>query len=398
VLYYLVFDIETFLRPHFCKISKAVTKEEIMQENTTILAVDDTEVNVDILMGILKKYDVIPALNGRDAIDIALSEDIDLILLDIMMPELDGYEVCNILKQNEKTKSIPIIFITAKTTEGDIKEGFERGAVDYVTKPFNPIELISRVDTHLELRSYQKELEKKVQEETLKNRLKDRVLYQNSKQAAIGELIMHIAHQWKQPLSELGSINLNSISKLMLGDEAPREDILNNCKKSEQIIKFMSDTVQTFQDFYKPDSKNSFFDIDRAITKATNIISATLAYHDISIMINKKNSPKAHGIENEYAQIILNLLTNAKDALIKNKTPNKAITIDIEQNGDRSKVTIRDNGGGIDEKILPDIFVPFSSSSDSGVGLYMSKTIIEKLGGTLEAKNIENGAEFTVVL
>lgn len=369
-----------------------------MEKQATILAVDDTEVNVDILMGILKKYDVIPALSGKEALDILQNEEVDLILLDIIMPGLDGYEVCNIIKSDEKTKDIPIIFITAKTTEGDIKEGFERGAVDYVTKPFNPIELISRVDTHLELRSYQKELENRVFEETLKNRLKDRILYQNSKQAAIGELIMHIAHQWKQPLSELGAININNISKVSASNDPAREVLLQNFSKTEQILKFMSETVQTFQEFYKPAQKESFFDVCSAIDRAVNIISATLAYNNVSLHINKNEMPKAYGNENEYAQVILNLLSNAKEALVKNDVKNRKIIIDISTKGDKSKVIIKDNGGGIAPEIYKNLFTPFVGTEGSGVGLYMSKNILEKNGGFIEAVNGEEGAEFTVIL
>jgi len=314
------------------------------------------------------------------------------------MPELDGYEVCKIIKSDEKTKEIPIIFITAKTTEADIKEGFERGAVDYVTKPFNPIELISRVDTHLELRSYQKELENRVYEETLKNRIKDRILYQNSKQAAIGELIMHIAHQWKQPLSELGAININNISKVSASNDPSREPLLQNFNKTEQILKFMSETVQTFQEFYKPNSKESFFDVCSAIDRAVNIISATLSYNDISLQINKNEMPKAYGNENEYAQVILNLLGNAKDVLVKNDVKHRKIVIDVSSKGDKSKTVVRDNGGGIAPEVYKNLFTPFLSTEGSGIGLYMSKNILEKNGGRIEVVNGLEGAEFTVLM
>jgi diguanylate cyclase (GGDEF)-like protein len=125
----------------------------------TILVVDDTETNIDILLELLSDYDVVVATNGLSAISIAKEEDINLLLLDIMMPEMDGYEVCARLKKDETTKKIPIIFITAKTDEDSIEKAYEVGGIDYVTKPFKPKELLARVRTQLEMQSLLQNLE-----------------------------------------------------------------------------------------------------------------------------------------------------------------------------------------------------------------------------------------------
>jgi diguanylate cyclase (GGDEF)-like protein len=119
----------------------------------TILIVDDTPTNIDILVGILDDYDLLVAQDGKSALDIADEEKIDLILLDIMMPEMDGYEVCRRLKLNHKTKDIPIVFITAKTDEDSIAKAYSAGGVDYVTKPFMPKELLARVKVQLKIHS-----------------------------------------------------------------------------------------------------------------------------------------------------------------------------------------------------------------------------------------------------
>ncbi|MDO8454018.1 MAG: diguanylate cyclase [Sulfurimonas sp.] len=123
------------------------------EKKRTILVVDDTETNIDILLNLLgDDYDVTVALSGENALEIADTESLDLILLDIMMPKMDGYEVCKILKANEKTKDIPVIFITAKTDEDSIERAYEVGGIDYVTKPFKPRELTARVKTQLNLK------------------------------------------------------------------------------------------------------------------------------------------------------------------------------------------------------------------------------------------------------
>ena len=151
----------------------------------TILIVDDTPKNVQLLGSILSKehYEIVIAENGKEALEIINDFIPDLILLDIMMPEMDGYEVCQILKGNPETEEIPIIFLTAKSSPEDVVKGFKLGAVDYVTKPFAKLELLSRVRTHIELkiaRDLQKENLKIITEKNKKleelNNLKDKFL------------------------------------------------------------------------------------------------------------------------------------------------------------------------------------------------------------------------------
>ena len=127
-------------------------------ENKTILIVDDTVENLDILGELLSKYDVVDAISGEDALAIVNDEKIDLILLDIMMPNMDGYEVCQRLKNSVETKDIPIIFITAKTDEDSIEKAYDVGGIDYVAKPFKPKELLARVKRELQLQELQAEL------------------------------------------------------------------------------------------------------------------------------------------------------------------------------------------------------------------------------------------------
>ena len=131
----------------------------------TILVVDDTKTNVNILLELLgDEYDVLASLDGETAIDIAQEEDIELILLDIMMPKMDGYEVCRRLKEDSKTKDIPVIFITAKTDEDSIEKAYDVGGIDYVSKPFKSKELLARVKTQLQLQKLISELEESKEE------------------------------------------------------------------------------------------------------------------------------------------------------------------------------------------------------------------------------------------
>lgn len=132
-----------------------------MNENIakTILVVDDNESNIDMLLAILKGYDVIPSTSGEDALALIKEESIDLVLLDILMPGMDGYTVCQRLKNQPDIQDIPIIFITAKSDEESIEKAYDLGGADYVTKPFKPKELLARVKVQLKLQNVLKELD-----------------------------------------------------------------------------------------------------------------------------------------------------------------------------------------------------------------------------------------------
>ena len=139
-----------------------------LKEQKKILVVDDTPENIHVLAGILEdQYNVLIAASGEKALKIvSLVPDIDIILLDIMMPAMDGYEVCCKLKSDEKTAGIPVIFVTALAAAENEAKGLELGAADYITKPFNPVLISARVRNHLELKGYRNRLEELVKEKT----------------------------------------------------------------------------------------------------------------------------------------------------------------------------------------------------------------------------------------
>lgn len=367
-----------------------------MQDKQTILIVDDIKENIDVLIQFLNMYDLIPALDGQTAIDIANEEEnIDLILLDIMMPDLDGFEVCKVLKNIPKLKYVPIIFLSAKNKQEDIQKAFEIGGSDYITKPFYSSELLSRVNTHLKLRAYEKNLELKIQKEVQKNLLKEQMICQQSKQAALGELLMHITHQWKQPLSSLSSINILNKAKIEAGISISPKDNLKSIKKSEDIIMFMSETIDTFKNFYIPINNNNKFYISESVTNILSIIEATFYFDNIKIYVISHEIKKTFGNINEFSQVIFSILNNARDIFKIRDIKVAEIHILIET----QKISIKDNAGGIDKDLIKDIFLPsVSTKGGSGIGLYLSKKIIEKNGGTICASNNKDGATFTINL
>lgn len=129
-----------------------------MGQNATILVVDDNSENVDIMVEFLKGYDVLVALDGPGALDILEKERVDIVLLDVTMPDMDGFEVCRKMKASPRLKPIPVIFVTARAATDDIVRGLNLGGVDYITKPFKSAELLARIRTHIELKKAREEI------------------------------------------------------------------------------------------------------------------------------------------------------------------------------------------------------------------------------------------------
>jgi len=209
-------------------------------ENKTILIVDDTVTNLDILIELLKEYDVIDATNGQDALEIVQEEHIDLILLDIMMPNMDGYEVCKRLKEDPTTKNIPIIFITAKTDEDSIEKAYDTGGSDYVTKPFLPKELKARVKKELQIQDMMEKLQELASIDSMTK------LYNRRHFKQLSEHSIDLAKRNKQPVSiimlDIDKFkNINDTYGHQVGDEViiNLANILRyNKRKSDIICRF----------------------------------------------------------------------------------------------------------------------------------------------------------------
>lgn len=365
-----------------------------MDNRHSILVVDDEKESIDILSRLLKEYNLI-LLDERTKIieKLADKNDIDLILLDTMTHNIDIFEICRELQENPKTMHIPIIFLSAKDKPSDIQTAFEAGGVDYITKPFNPDELLSRVKTHLKLRAYEKDLEFKVQEEIQKNRSNEQMIFQQSKQAALGELLMYIAHQWKQPLASLESINNLMKAKFQSDALVSKDEYLKSIKRSEDIIGYIEETIETFKKFYTPSKDNKEFFLADAVIDILTIIEGTFYFDDIKIYILSHEKEPVYGNINEFSQVVFAILNNSREVLKQRNVFNPEIRIEIEN----KKITIADNGGGIQEKSLEDIFLPsLGTKNSSGVSLYLARVLVEKNSGVITASNRDDGAVFTI--
>ena len=237
----------------------------------------------------------------------------------------------------------------------------------------------------------------------VKNAKSQEFIIQQSKLAEIGEIISSIAHQWKEPLIEISTLvqsYVGSDKKTKDEDKKYLDDVMFQ-------IYYMTDTINDFQDFIKPSSKKTNFNIKDAIVKMMNIVEHNMKYNYIDININIKDEKKLiiSGYHNELMQSLLNIVNNSKDSILKRKEFNKKfkgkINIDIFSTAHYAQIDISDNGGGIHNGNINRVFDPYytTKKKGSGIGLYMTKVIIEdKMSGHINVSNKNNGANFKIQL
>ncbi|MFW3342585.1 ATP-binding protein [Aliarcobacter butzleri] len=247
------------------------------------------------------------------------------------------------------------------------------------------------------------ELEEKVIVETSKQKEQEQLLIQQTRLAAMGEMIGNIAHQWRQPLNALGLILQNLKFSYEIG-ELDEKMIDKSVKKATLLTENMSKTIDDFRNFFRPNKAKENFKINEGITKAVELIESTFEHNNIKLEKDFVSSEiEFFGFANEFSQVILNLLTNAKDAVLENKIENPLIIIQTKIDDEYIYISIKDNGLGIKEEIINKIFEPYFTTKDegkgTGIGLYMSKIIIENnMNGKIEVKNEQNGANVIIKL
>jgi len=228
---------------------------------------------------------------------------------------------------------------------------------------------------------------------------KERMLAQQSRQAAMGEMIGNIAHQWRQPLNALG-LTIQQLPLFYQLGEFSKEVLDTGVRKSMTLIKHMSRTIDDFRDFFSPDKEKAEFKVHQAVTRTVDLVHDSLTQRRIAVEIECQNEPVAYGYPNEYSQVLLNILINARDAFDTHPAEHPRIRIAVGAGNGRAVVTVTDNAGGIPAEFLENIFDPYFSTKGvqgTGIGLYMSKTIIERnMQGTLTVRNMGDGAEFRI--
>ncbi|MBF0099338.1 MAG: hybrid sensor histidine kinase/response regulator [Desulfobacterales bacterium] len=359
-----------------------------------ILIVDDNPKNIRLVGNLLTQegYPTAFALNGRQAIDMIHADRFDLILLDVMMPEMSGFEVCEYLKNQEETKDIPVIFLTAKTDSDSIVKGFDVGAYDYVVKPFISRELLARVRTQLNIKS-------------LNDELKER--YENIKQLEMmRETLMHmIVHDLKNPLSGItGYAQLLRMNKLILQDPKALRHITAISSSTQTML----DMIMAILDLAKLESEQLQVTIEQInlqdiVNEVIDGLNSLLVVASIEFECQIENILYIHTDREIIRRIIVNLMGNA----IHFSPEHGKITLCATLENKYARIAITDQGHGIPHEFRNTIFDKFKQVNSkgskqkysTGLGLAFCKTAIEHLGGSIGVDSeINKGSTFWILL
>lgn len=417
----------------------------IIPQEHSILVVDDTLTNLKILFDLLSEqgYRVAIAKNGEAALEKLESFLPKLILLDVMMPGIDGFETCRLLKANPNTQDIPVIFMTALSDSADKVKGLNAGAVDYITKPIHHEEVLARIKIHLQLRNLktlQGMVAKRTKElsDTLENLKRTQVqLVQKEKMSSLGKLVAGVAHEINNPVNFIHG-NLKHIQQYSLGllqmvelyqkhyPQPPKE--IQDCAEEleleflqEDLSKIISSMtigsdrirriVLSLRNFSRLDEAElKFVDLHEGIESTLLILQHRLKgntrHPAIEVIRKYSELPMVECYSSKLNQVFMNILANAIDALeesISHGNTQPKIVISTKQVLEQwIEIRISDNGNGIPEQIISKIFDPFFTTkpigSGTGLGLSISHQIItSKHGGKLECySTLGKGTEFAI--
>lgn len=356
-------------------------------EKYSILIVDDVAKNIQLVAKFLTKegYNLYFAQSGEAALKQVEQNYFDLILLDIMMPEMDGFEVCRRIKENKKNHLVPIIFITAKTDDEAIKKSFSIGGVDYITKPFNPEELIARVRTHISLQSRERELREL-------NSTKDTIL-------------SIISHDLKTPffnIMGLGEIMLNNYEGF---SDAEKKELLTNMVDSARASHNLLDNLlnwirmQTGKIAFMPIRSN----INSLIKGTIELARFQATSKGVDLIYNDISDVEVFTDEHMFNTILRNLMTNA----IKYTNSGGKVEILAQEIDEIVKISVKDNGVGIPSEKIDKLFSYGNSVSTpgtnqelgSGFGLIITHDFVKKNKGELTVESeVGQGTTFSFTL
>jgi C4-dicarboxylate-specific signal transduction histidine kinase len=386
-----------------------------------ILIVDDFPASVRILANKLAEdYRVFTATSGSEALDIIHAEPPDLILLDIMMPVMDGYELCRLLKQDEKFRNIPVIFVTARAEEEDEEKGLALGAVDYLIKPVSATIVKARVRTHLELKRHREHLEKMVEERSLElnkalkllqakkeSEFRQAAEVHSGRLAALGEMATSMAHEINQPLNVI-SITVQGWQLLNRRGVLTTEKMLNDVQILLDNVSRISRLIDHVRTLGHPSQDLGSFYLQDVLEDALSLCRMQFLNHGISINLHvDDNVPPVEAVQSEFEQVLLNLLSNSRYALAEKKGVDAnfepTINIAVFRKDDKVCLAMEDNGGGIEPMAEENIFEPFFTTKPAGqgtgLGLSISRQLMLKFGGDLILINSPGqGARFEIML
>ncbi len=360
-----------------------------------ILVVDDVEENLNTISEILRRndFDVMVAASGNVALKLLERRKPDLILLDIMMPEMDGYTVASIIQRRQEWQDIPIIFLSALTDVDAKVKGFEVGGVDYITKPFMEKEVIVRINTHLELSWLRKSLEHTINQLREANQAKN-------------EFLRIISHDLRSPLASMANLGeLLQQDSVASDPQTVKESGKMLAEVAHQLLTMVNDLLNITK------MESGQFTLDLAHVNIVDIALRSIGLMQMSAsaknikLVTEFSAQRIPALLDsaKIGQVINNLLSNA----IKFTEPGGTVTLRIEDRGDWILLEVSDTGIGIPEELLPHLFEKFGphqrlgtqGEQGTGLGMPIVKGFVELHGGRIQVKSQEGrGTTFTIML
>jgi C4-dicarboxylate-specific signal transduction histidine kinase len=379
-----------------------------MSPKQRVLIVDDEPRNQRIVVEILEDIvDFRLANNGEEALQIAEKFRPELVLLDIMMPGIDGYEVCRKIKENDDYKYSKVILVSGKAMIDERLKGYEVGADDYMTKPFAPEELLAKVKVFLriarleiELADMNRDLDEKVRQRTEALLNAEARLINTAKMSALGEMAAGIAHEINTPLAIISLTN-EQISEVM-ADENPDKELLHKMTTTvAATVKRISGIINGLRFFSRDGQKDplEMASLKDIVMSTLGLCNEKIKNHQIDVQLeNLTDDFKIECRAVEISQVLLNLIGNACDATMV--LDEKWIRISLLEEPDWITLTITDSGNGIPEAIRNRVFQPFFTTKDigkgTGLGLSISKGIIESHKGEISIDTQSKHTKFVL--
>ncbi len=345
---------------------------------------------------------VIVSDNGSDALIKYNENKIDIILTDIEMPKLNGIKMIEeIRKMNQ---NIPILILSAYSNSEYFLDAIKLGIDGYIIKPISSEQLfltikksVTRINMEKENEMYKKHLELKVEEEISKRKYEEKILIQQSKLAAMGEMMDAVAHQWKQPLNIM-KMKVDMLQYDFDDNHIDDKYIKEFIDHHGEIMTHTINTLDEFRNFFRPNNNIENFSMEEIIDSTLLLVKDEFIKHKIKFVKEIKENYFLNGNKNDLKDLILNIINNSKDAFIEKDINNRVINIKLYIDDYQQKLEISDNAGGIPRDIIDTIFktnfTTKAKTGGTGIGLYISKQITDKFGATLNVRNIENGVLF----
>ncbi|MEG4997879.1 hybrid sensor histidine kinase/response regulator [Microcoleus sp. B4-D4] len=371
-----------------------------------ILIVDDIPANIQLLSQLLIEngYKVRKLISGERALKAVELQAPDLILLDIKMPGMDGYEVCRQLKASEATCDIPIIFISALDDVFDKVKGFEAGGADYIIKPFEPVEVLARVSAQLKMQRLQQQLRcANVQLAAQNVQLSQEIQERQQAEANLKMLLHAVSHDLRTPLSGMSLLlrsRLNDAASNIAIDRRTVEVMVQSCSRQLQLIESLTATQQF-------DIKSDSLAIKPLSLPALvqNILIERLPILNQHRVKVKQLFPADLPLVNADAQQLWRVFGNLIDNAVKYNQSGFILTVEAKKEGDMVRCTVADNGAGISPQQCARLFEPYtrgvgvSLRQGLGLGLYICRQIVEAHGGEIGVDSeLGKGAIFWLTL